>query len=376
MKRRGEVCKSPAIIKKFKKAPEDPSKKKLTPGEEIKELDEQINQFEEEIRSLNDQFKTTRQQMLMGIPDLESVTKREKLETLTEQLNKLRVKRNDAFDRANIIKEGSSFQQVTTKTIGGCEKGCDQKNLQFCAAGCVDVCNVCGSVYDHRIDNTPEHFSYGDIHTKRRGSGYKPPNHFAEIIAQFQGKRRSSAPQDVVDVVADYCKRYGFQPHQITPQIVRMFLKQKQQEVNLFKKYSKLKKGGSLPASSSAVTRKYTDYYKHCPEIAYRLSGIPPPYMTPSQEDKITAIFPMVVEAYKTSPRYLSRKANRVNRKKAVPNLLNYHYVFFKECQLLGYDEFLPFIALPKSVANILDNDENGWKWVCKVHGFTFIPTC
>jgi hypothetical protein len=185
-----------------------------------------------------------------------------------------------------------------------------------------------------------------------------------------------------------------------------MFLKQKQQEVVAARKFSKKDPPAPAPASDEVLppvkrctpgsvadvqangpvkkkqrstappVRKYTDYYKHTPEIAWRLSGIPPPYLTPMQEDRVVALFPLVVESYKTSPRYLARKSNRTNRVKENPNLLNYLFVFYKLCQLLGYEEFLPFIPLPKSASNIEDCDANGWRHICKVNGWTFIPTC
>jgi len=315
----------------------------------------------------------------------------------------------------NSISE-STFISSTRKElelIGFCKGGC--KDLLYDKTGCADICQNCGAVYEHRTDCSPEHFAYDDVHMgegglRRRGGGYKPPNHFTEIIAQFQGKRRSSAPKDVVAIVGDYCNRYGLEKHKITPKVCRMFLKQKQQEESQIKKYSSKKKkfGGLISPSSTSRSsantapavanrsedaadansasfssylnpplppRKYTDYYRYCPEIAWLLSGIPPPYMCPMQEDRVIALFPMTVEAYKTSPRYLKRKSDRTNRVKESPNLLNYCYVFYKLCQLLNYNEFLPYIPLPKSQANIEDCDNNGWKHICEYYGWAFIPT-
>lgn len=61
---------------------------------------------------------------------------------------------------------------------------------------------------------------------------------------------------------------------------------------------------------------RYTDYYKQCPEFSKRLSGIPPPIITGSQIDRIVSIFPACMIAYKRSPRYLRKMANREGRKK------------------------------------------------------------
>jgi hypothetical protein len=368
----------PALAKRpRKKEKEAPP---LTAPQQIIALTAEIDSLEKEIAARVEEFKSVRVQMLAGITSFQGTQVKEKIEELTAKLGRLKVARSEAFVRVDEIcgdassKQRKEYNPSAYVTEGGCPGGCYEGNLSYWQEGCVDTCTACGSVYP-RLDNSMEGVNFADLKfmdfPRRRSGGYKPPNHYAEIISQFQGKRRASAPQDVVDVVADYCKRYGFEKHKITPQIVRMFLKQKQQEETTFRKYSKVK-----PAMTPGTpVRKYTDYYKHCPEIAWRLSGIPPPYMTPSQEDRIIALFPLVVEAYKTSPRYLKRKADRTNRKKANPNLLNYCYVLFKLAQLLGYDEFLPYIALPKSTANIDENDEAGWKHICDVNGWQYIPT-
>jgi hypothetical protein len=201
--------------------------------------------------------------------------------------------------------------------------------------------------------------------TRRRTGGYKPPTHFSEIVGRFQGARNSStAPEDVVERIKKYCKRY--KSNQIDPSVVRFFLKRMQQEE--YNRYINSKDPNNR-------LRRFTDYYKHAPEIASNLSGIPPPYMTPMQEEKILSIFPLVVAGYVNTPRYKQRLANRAGRKKPHPNNANYHYVFYKIAQMLGYDEFLPYIPLPKSVENIDENDELNWKYICEQYGWQYIPT-
>ena len=384
-----------------------------TCNEELKFVDAEINRIESDIKTMATEYENVRAVMIAGIVSLTGLKAKERMDDLISELNKLKEQRVTAMtevermvfaqmckpeiETERIQKDAESRQ--FNREQGFCEDGCTE--LMFDRTGSVDICVVCGAVYDHRLDATADHFAYEDIHTgdivpRRRGGGYKPPNHFAEIIAQFQGKRKSSAPQDVVDMIDACCVRYHIPKHKITPKVVRMFLKQKQQEEVTARRYSKKKRKISdemvplvsikksrydiTPEESTNQTepipiRKYTDYYKHCPEIAWRLSGIPPPYMMPCQEDKIVAIFPIVVELYRTSPRYLSRKANRTNRVKENPNMLNYLYIMFKICEMLGYNEFLPFIPLPKSYANISDCDANGWKHICEARRWTYTPT-
>lgn len=373
--------------------------------EQLTSINEEINKLELDISSCATEFQKVRLSMLTGILSYEGIQARDKIEQLTSKLGDLRKQREAAISKVDAaifenihkrreaedeakrkIKEetegappvkkrrhttvdGEEYEEETEAEIKVCKGGC--QHLIYDTSAYVDICEDCGAVYDHRLDCTPEHFSFGDVHfdiiPRRRGGGYKPPNHFAEILAQFQGKRRSCAPLNIVNMIDDYCKRYHIKTHKITPLVVRQILKQKQQEETAVFKWAKKKPEKGFT--------KYTDYYKHTPEIAWRLSGIPPPYMTPSQQDKIIALFPLAVAAYRNSPRYQTRKANRNGRKKEEPNVLNYFYMLYKLCQMVGYEEFLPYIPLPKSLANIEDCDQNGWKFVCKENHWQYIPT-
>lgn len=178
---------------------------------------------------------------------------------------------------------------------GFCKNGCDPKYIEA-GSDCIDVCIKCHRTYDHRLDNGINNTIFSDFHPGEgvsRVGGYKPPNHFAEIVAQFQGKRRACAPLEVVRKIDKMCARYKIDKHRITPDIVRMFLKQLQQEQATIRKYSRK----TVPERY----KKFTDYYKHCPEIAHRLSGIPPPWMTPMQEDRVAALFLQVVQVSSSS---------------------------------------------------------------------------
>lgn len=340
--------------------------------EELNVINKEITELESKISTEAAEFKKVRMAMMTGIISFEGIKAQDKIEMLTKKLNDLRAMRESALSRMDQAIQDSicKEQGAAVKSELGeyCKQGC--KNRIFDSASSADICVDCGAIYDHRLDNNLSNFAYEDVHfdmPRRRGGGYKPTNHFAEILAQFQGKRRSCAPPHVVEMVKSHCERYSIPPHKITYVVVRSILKQKQQDAIMTFKWSKEKPKDSF--------YKYTDYYKHSPEIAWRLSGIPPPYMTPSQQDRIIAQFPRVVAAYRTSPRYLSRKANRHGRKKEEPNILNNFFILFKLCQLFGYDEFLPYIPLPKSLANIEDCDQFGWKHISKVNGYAYIPT-
>ena len=340
-------------------------------------IDTDIERIELEIKKQAARFEVIRSNMMTGIVSHDGVTAKSASDHLITILSKLQQDRQRALiesDRCAIEKITNAHKNdmVTgdKDTNGYCQNGCDPRNLEA-GSDCIDVCIKCHKTYDHRIDNRVGNTVFSDFHPGEgvsRVGGYKPPNHFAEIVSQFQGKRRASAPPDVVAKIENMCFRYKFPKHKITPDIIRMFLKQLQQEQANVRKYSK--------RTAPAYYKKFTDYYKHCPEIAHRLSGIPPPWMTPMQEDRVAALFLQVVQGYKSSPRYLIRKKDRRNRRtREEPNNMNYLYVFYKICQLLGYECFLPYIPLPKSLNNIDDNDENGWKHICDLYKWEFTPT-
>ena len=338
--------------------------------EELALINREINELELGIASSATEFRKVRAAMMTGIASYEGVRARDKIDSLTGKLNSLRDDRERAVSRmdAAIHEAIRPAKEEAPADTACCKGGC--RNLMYDNVSYVDICEDCGAIYDHRLDCTVDNFAFGDVHfdmPRRRGGGYKPPNHFAEILAQFQGKRRSCAPIAIVEMIGEHCRRYHVAAHKITPGVVRSTLKQKQQEETATYRWAKKKPDKAFC--------KYTDYYKHTPEIAWRLSGIPPPYMTPSQQDKVIALFPLAVNAYRSSPRYLTRKGNRKDRKKDEPNVLNYFYMLFKLCQLLGYVEFLPYIPLPKSLANIEDCDQNGWKHICSENGWAYIPT-
>ena len=356
---------------------EEEQRKNETPEQHLNLLNEEIKDLEDEIKKQAAKFEAVRMEMMTGIISHEGISAKQVTDQLMEMLSKLQKEHAEALNRVDrfAISRLTTAVNVDPSIIGDdnrCIGGCKPCDITVDPVMCIDICNKCHTTYDRRLDNKPANVSYADFHPGETGvtriGGYKPPNHFAEIVSQFQGKRKAAAPQEIVDKIGKTCFRYKIKKHKITPDVCRMFLKQMQQEQAAMRKFNRR----TVPEKY----KKYTDYYKHCPEIAYRLSGIPPPYMTPMQESRVFALFPMVCMAYKTSPRYIARKKDKKNRKtRDEPNNMNYHYVYYKECEMLGYEEFLPYIPLPKSLANIDDNDQNGWKHACDLYDWCYTPT-
>lgn len=351
-------------------------------------LTAEIADVEKKISDKTKEFENVRQGMLTGLFSCEGVSSSKIVEDLTHRLNTLKESRAKAFAEMSSASVGNvSFVpakegQVTHSCVGGCNPA----DIAFDPLHDIDVCLKCHTRYNREVNNSlKENLSYSELKNADINiggcGGYNPANHFSDIVGQFQGRRRSIAPKEVVDKIRGMCKKYRRSFREITPALCRKFLKQLQDDQNTILKYgtaeTKAKSDLILrnPKNANKI-KNYTDYYKHCPEISYRISNIPPPFLTPMQESFIFALFPMVVAGYQTTPRYARRaKDRRMRKTRLQPNNMNYLYVFYKECQLLGYNEFLPYIALPKSIDNINDNDENAWKHICKLWSWSYTST-
>jgi hypothetical protein len=411
---------------------------------EIESLENEIRGLESEIDRDAAKYEECRRIMALGVRSLDAMHQTTKMDALMSKLTILKQKRREAMDKKDAhmvavctgderalvmedIRDERSKKavfyplNVSTRTeeeemrirMESKRLMKPRSNSANCPDGCADLvsdekscsllCPTCGHVYQDTRCNPQNPFctmgKYGEKvdAPRRRSGGYKPPNHFAEIVGHFQGVRNYNASPDILEKLKEYAARYKYETKDITPQVLRFFLRRMQQNEN--------NRHANAVAKNGVKDRlvRYTDFYRSTPEMSYRISGIPPPYMSPMQEDRVLALFPKVIAAYKTSPRYLRRLQQRsycvkkttrqrstarednpsYNRKfhgsldcvKKYPNNPNYSFAFYKICQLLGYDEFLPYIALPKSTDNIDDNDTEAWKHICRVEGWPYIPT-
>lgn len=343
----------------------------VRPGTQDCPHDTEIARIEGEIKACAGRYEECRAMMKLGIASVEAATVTRRMDTLMAQLGALKEGRARAVEDAaqHAAEPARPAKRAARSNAANCPGKCE--SLVEDRDGCYWTCEDCGTIYDCHPSCAPTShlpkFGEAQCAVFRRTGGYKPIVHFTEIIGRFQGAKSSSdAPDEIVERVRAYCKRYKTSAA-VDPSMVRFFLRRMQQDENNRHK--------NAPDPRKDRLRRFTDYYKHAPEIASRISGVPPPYMTPMQEEKILSLFPLVVAAYKNTPRYKMKRANRAGRKKPNPNNANYQYSFYKICQMLGYDEFLQYIPLPKSTENIDENDLLNWKFICQQYGWTFIPT-
>jgi hypothetical protein len=193
------------------------------------------------------------------------------------------------------------------------------------------ICNICAVSIPYLIEN--EKPSYKEPPKEVCFYAYKKINHFKEILAQFQGKETTQIPEDVIDQIHLQIKKERICLEQLTYH--------KTKEI--------LKKLG------------FNKYYEHIAFIKNKL-GIKPPVFTPELEETLCNLFMETQAPYaKTCPDY------RVN-------FLNYYYVLFKFCELLGEEQFLDIIPRLKDREKLIEQDET-WKKMCVELNWEFIPS-
>jgi hypothetical protein len=195
----------------------------------------------------------------------------------------------------------------------------------------VMICKDCS----HQINFIIEHEkpSYKEPPKEVCFYAYKRINHFREILAQFQAKETTQIPDIVLTSITEQIKKE------------RMTLDQMSNK----KAKDILKKLG------------YNKYYEHIPFIKDKL-GIKPPIMKPRLEETLCCLFMDIQKPYaKHCP------DDRVN-------FLNYYYVLYKMCELLGETHFLSFFPMLKDPVKRIEQDDI-WKKICKELQWEFIPT-
>jgi len=193
------------------------------------------------------------------------------------------------------------------------------------------ICNQCSVNIPYLIEN--EKPSYKEPPKEVCFYAYKKINHFKEILSQYQGKETTQIPIEVVELIKQQIKKERIELEQL----------------NHYKTKEILKKLG------------FNKYYEHIAFIKNKL-GIKPPVMTPELEETLCNLFMELQSPYaKNCPDY------RVN-------FLNYYYVLYKLCELLGESQYLDDIPMLKDREKLIEQDET-WKKMCVELDWEFIPT-
>jgi hypothetical protein len=211
---------------------------------------------------------------------------------------------------------------------------CNEGELIPVESDGIMVCNKCGRQYSYLIDSDKP--SYKEPPQEVCFYAYKRINHFKEILAQFQGKETTQIPEEVIENIKLQIKkeRITATRDQLTYNVCKDILK----KLNCNK------------------------YYEHINFIKHKL-GITPPIMSPQLEDKLCNLF-LEIE------KYFSKHCPNVRI-----NFLNYYFVLYKFCELLGENKYLSEIPMLKDDDKKVEQDEI-WKKICADIGWAFYPTC
>lgn len=199
------------------------------------------------------------------------------------------------------------------------------------------ACVRCGVVTRDEISHTYEGLTFNQKLgvTVTKHPEYKKINHFSDHLTKLQAKENRAIPEDVYTRLrAELKKNRVTRRDDITPLKIKEFL----HKLNL------------------------SAYYENIYKIAEQLGGLPAPKFEPAFEAKLKRMF---LQAQ--TPFEQCKPPGR-------NNFLSYPYTIFKFCELLGADEYLPYLALLKSSKKLQSMDET-WQKMCGVLRWEFIPS-
>lgn len=194
----------------------------------------------------------------------------------------------------------------------------------------IKVCRSCGIQQKYIIEH--EKNNYKEPPKEVCFYAYKRINHFKEILAQFQAKETTQISSEILNNIKSQIKKERLTLNNLTN------------------------------AKCKDILNKlgYNKYYEHISFIKDKL-GIRPPIMSHELEEKLCMLFIKIEKQYaKHCP------SDRVN-------FLNYYYVLYKLCELLGETYFLPHFQMLKDPIKRIEQDVI-WKKICKDLKWKFIP--
>lgn len=177
--------------------------------------------------------------------------------------------------------------------------------------------------YEQQVNDVVTVYSYNRI------------NHLNEWLSKLQAREMTNIPAEVMDALRLELKKARItNPSDITQKKVKELLKK----------------------------LKLSKYYEHVPNITNMLTGAEVPKFPPHLEDKLRCMFEQIQKPFQMfCPK---------NRK----NFLHYGYVLYKFCELLGEDQWLPYIPMLKSFEKVYAQDQI-FKQICAHLRWEFIPS-
>lgn len=211
--------------------------------------------------------------------------------------------------------------------------GCGSEQVIHSVEDATMYCEQCGQ-YDQYIDATSSTIAYGD-EVEYTCFVYRRKTHLKDFLNKFQAKESSNVPESVLARIMVFLHdRMGFSDPT---------------EIEYYHIYNALHK------------LRMNRYYNHVMQIWCRITGKRPPRLQPVAEDKLWYLFDMFEKSFE--------RHCPPGRK----NFLSYQYIIYKFCQILGFDELLPFLTLLKG-EDKLKFAEKVFETICDDIGLEFIP--
>lgn len=225
---------------------------------------------------------------------------------------------------------GSSGKRQYYETCTDCEGSpCLVADRDF------SVCPQCGRCYPSA------NLSYENLSFEQQISDivpvacYRRSNHFSEWLSKLQAREATKIPEDVLTAVKLELKKQRLtEPAQITQAKIKEILKK----------------------------LRLSKFYEHVPSIHTIITKTSAPKFPAALEEKLKQLFDEIQEPFE---RFKGSKRS---------NMLSYGFLLYKFCELLGEDEYLPYLPLLKSTSKLWDCDQV-WKKICADRQWEFVPT-
>lgn len=215
-------------------------------------------------------------------------------------------------------------------------KICDVTMTLMTKQACL-ACPNCGRSTGF-LDATSSALAYGD-EVEFTSFTYKRINHFNEWLNLFQGKESTEIPPAIFQRIMErlYEKGYHRSEKVITRSVIEIIMR----ELGMRK------------------------YYEHKQLILSRITGEPPPRMTPEQEEQARVMFMAIQAPFEKWKKILEPKRK---------NFLSYSYLLYKFCQLRGWNQFLPCFTLLKG-ADKLAKQDRLFEKICMELDWQYVPS-
>jgi len=179
------------------------------------------------------------------------------------------------------------------------------------------VCSTCGN-WKHYLDATSSHMAYGE-EVEFTAFAYLRLNHFNERLTYSQSKESTRIALEDIEKIIKYL---------------------------IEKRVTDVEKISMEMTYGAAKALKLRHIYKQNTQLWCKITGKPPPRLSPESEEQLRSMFRAVNRLW---PKY------KPDERK---NFLSYNYCLYKFCEMLGLDEQKNLFKLLKGDKKLEKQDE------------------